>query len=351
MPEPPPAPKSFPRFAATASWCAPILVLVLAGVVSLVNPAIAKADQHRNFLILGIVSCLLILIGWLCGILALTTWSKQENKRVLAPALTGTVLNGLVILSACVFGVMKLQARMQRNAETVADIRAKAAEINAAAEKEMATNGTNRGLVVQKLQGLEKSMEDAAQNFSGGDALAAHATADFVKSLTQLKIALDTNSVALTSAKVLVASNIQDKADLELRRKVLQNFLAANDELKLYVQHGAEHYQEDLTRWHVPETTADAVLRGYRKRADAVNPMTVKVRECDGRIGRAMLGIVELEETNWGTWHVSATSGAITFDDTENAAAYNGFLKEIRTASAAEKKAEAAVLAASRLNP
>ncbi|HZV33310.1 MAG TPA: hypothetical protein VFB72_01940, partial [Verrucomicrobiae bacterium] len=184
----------------------------------------------------------------------------------------------------------------------------------------------------KKLSQLQKSLENAAQNMTGGDALAMKASAAYTERLSGLMTNYDAAVAQLTAANILKPGLLKQKEELAPKREVVQNFLNANDKLKSFFQHGADNYRAELDRLQVPETYAAAALRGYTRKADLINPLIVEMRDQDEIMGKAMLQIIAMQENNWGHWEASGATGKIHFEDTALAADYNALLKKIRQA-------------------
>jgi hypothetical protein len=78
---------AFARQAARASWIAPVIIFLL----------FAFAHQVAAQLILELIALVLIMAGLCLGIAALFGIRKHGRKGILAPALVGLVLNGLLL--------------------------------------------------------------------------------------------------------------------------------------------------------------------------------------------------------------------------------------------------------------
>ena len=89
---------NFPQQAAKASWIIPLLAL---GMMVISNSVMKSPGAQLNPLILGGFIVLLFLVGILLGIISLCGIKKYGKQGILAPAITGIVLN-LVFLSLLV---------------------------------------------------------------------------------------------------------------------------------------------------------------------------------------------------------------------------------------------------------
>ena len=84
----PPRTTSFSHQAAKLSWVCPIIIFVL----------LMFSRQIGARVIIELVALLLIVVGLIFGIVALFGISKHGTKSILAPAIVGIIINGLLLL-------------------------------------------------------------------------------------------------------------------------------------------------------------------------------------------------------------------------------------------------------------
>jgi hypothetical protein len=352
MERPPPLPKSpssnassFARQAARASWMAPLAAICL----NIFSYGILQTqpDQYRMWgkMIVGGLACLLILTGFLLGVIALFGMSKYGRRDILGSALAGIIINGLLIALAvaAIPAFMKAKERAEATRKSMAQIKESAKGLNDEARRQL-HDGSDPKRTTEKITQLQKSLLDAAQNTSGDDSLALRASSAYVQKLSALKTNYDAALAQLKTAGVLKASTITDKSLLASRRTAVTNFLAANEDFKDFISHGAECFRAECDRLHIPAATTDSAVQGYRKKADLINPLIVSMRESDEEIGQGMLGIISLEEINWGHWSASSAGGKIRFEDPALVKTFNSYLKQIRDASDEEARTQQKLL-------
>src|SRR2546423_11061775 len=85
--------------AARASWIAPLIAIAL----NCLGRSTSPKDAAKMDLIIGFVNCGLIAAGCVLGILAMTGVKKRGPERVLAPAILGLIINGLLVVLALAF--------------------------------------------------------------------------------------------------------------------------------------------------------------------------------------------------------------------------------------------------------
>jgi hypothetical protein len=84
----PPKTTSFSHQAAKLSWACPIIIFVL----------LMFNRQIGARVIIELVALLLIVVGLIFGIIALFGIPKHGTKGILAPAIVGIIINGLLLL-------------------------------------------------------------------------------------------------------------------------------------------------------------------------------------------------------------------------------------------------------------
>lgn len=85
---------NFPQQAAKASWIIPLLAL---GMMTLGNSVMRSTGSQLNPLILGGFVILLFLVGIMLGITSLFGIKKYGKQSILAPAITGILLNAFFL--------------------------------------------------------------------------------------------------------------------------------------------------------------------------------------------------------------------------------------------------------------
>jgi len=89
----PPRTASFSHYAAKLSWVCPIITIIIFVLLILDRQIIARKTIA---LVASSALCLLV-IGLILGVIALFGISKHGTKGILAPAIVGVIINGLLI--------------------------------------------------------------------------------------------------------------------------------------------------------------------------------------------------------------------------------------------------------------
>jgi hypothetical protein len=83
--------------AAQASWMAPLV-----GIALNVLSSSAVQKDRVGLLVVGLSSFAIYILGLCCGIFALTRIRKYGRAGILAPAITGVSINGVLVAIFCV---------------------------------------------------------------------------------------------------------------------------------------------------------------------------------------------------------------------------------------------------------
>src|ERR1700722_539075 len=100
----PTQPATFAHQAAKLSWVCPIIVFVL----------VTFGGHIGSRVIIELIALLLIVVGLIFGIVALFGISRHGSRGILAPAIVGMIINGL-LLFIFVTNFMAARARAQQH--------------------------------------------------------------------------------------------------------------------------------------------------------------------------------------------------------------------------------------------
>ena len=115
----PPKTASFSHYAARISWVCPIITIVIFVALILGGHIIAR---KAIALVASSALCLLI-IGLILAIVALFGISKHGTKGILAPAVVGIILNGLLLSFVVASFVTSRARQMQQHGEIDSPVR------------------------------------------------------------------------------------------------------------------------------------------------------------------------------------------------------------------------------------
>lgn len=333
-PLPPPVPaarRAFAHWAALGSLIAPLVVVLVAVVTAVVNRGPAS-DRTIGY-VLGCVGTPLILVGLALGICGLGGIPRHGRRGLFGTSLVGLGLNGGLVLFMATALFMAFVKRSEERRQAMADLRATSEEMRTRAQQSYDPEEGITNFDSGRLDRLGGEIKNASQKLSGDDARVMEVMG---KHVTRMQNGLKKYQAALTAfreAEVLRPSNLKEQSQIEPRREIVRTFLAANAGLKQLIAEAEKTLRADLIRAKVAPAKTEATMRGFNSKAAPRNALTLKIRDCDRRMGDAVLGALDLFDTHWGKWRFEPAANRIDFAQALANDAYNGFLDEINAAS------------------
>ena len=325
-----------------ARWC---LWLPLIGGVFCKAVAEAVANVHgdaRRWILIGAggVFALMLLGSFVLGTIALLGIRKAGSEGILGKTLSGLTTSS-VLLFVFIQGV-RSGYQTQAMARTLEESRQ---QLQSDMKKEIESG---EGISVDKqdlrLQKIILDVDAAAQNVSGQDALLARAGSACLSRI-QGELKNYASAVkALQSSPPLDLSGVQRREQLEEKRKVVKNFMAANERLLAFTTNQESIFREELQKLSVPAPAQEAALKGFRRSAESHRASTEGIRDDDRRCAAAMLGILDLADANWGKWTWNAARKKIVFDSPLAQDKYIEYRDEIEAAAREQAKLQLQIL-------
>jgi hypothetical protein len=179
---------------------------------------------------------------------------------------------------------------------------------------------------------LREKLKDASQKLSGDDAVVARVGAEYLEQTQDAAKNYQTAAAKLREAHVLGQFDSSNPAQIATRREIVRDFIAANTTLKEVVMSSEDKVRAELVAAKIRDSKIDAYMRGFHSSAGPKNTLIVKIRQCDDRVGNAMLDILNTLETHRDRWETDLKADKIRFKDHADLATYNSDLAIIKTA-------------------
>ncbi len=346
--KPPPLPasvrspesNSFARQAADVCLVVPLLMIGLSFGLSGALKNHHDGSGPLLYRVITVVAVGIFAIGVVSGLLALVLAGAGQRARVFSRAGSGLVLLGLLAAIAVPNFVRARTAALQNNA-ALRDVKAESTRLRAQAVASL--NGSDKRPF--DTQRLEESLDRAAATSSGDTSAILKGTAAYLQRLQTCKAAYDQASSELIAAKVLAASTLVRRDQIQDRRSIVEKFLAANDAFKTFMTQGEVNYRKELSAYEISPEERETAVKGFLKSLGAQSPVLLEIREADSRVARATLGVLDLLDAQWGRWNYDPSAGLIRFEDGAAVRQYNALMTQIREASAAQEAAQKRVAA------
>ncbi len=332
-----PEPSSFARQAANACLAAPLLIFGLSFCVA--NLLHVHRDPSARWLLLtlGVVELGFCVAGALLGVLAIVLARPGQRASVVPRALCGLVLLALLAAIAVPNFVRARSLALQRR-QALQEVQTAAADLRAKSVKAL-TNGQGTTVDVKE---LNQSLGRAAEKTSGETAALLKATQRYVERVQAYQQAYAKAQNELLASKVLTVANLNQRSQIQERKALVQKFLDANNLCKLFLLQGDATFRQELTELGVPAAQAEAAMREFSRNSAVQLPLMINVRDADERLGRAMLGVLNLLDNQWGQWNYDPAARLVRFETQAALDQYSGLLAQIKQAdmdgAAAQKR-------------
>jgi hypothetical protein len=188
---------------------------------------------------------------------------------------------------------------------------------------------------VVEVTAKQKEQEaSAAQKRKEMVALRDSLTAEFGLKVKELARKYQSTGTALINLRVLDMAPVKSREELEVREKMIGEFIAASKALQDLTEHGTELYQQELLKHNLPRRLREASVKIFAESFSAAsNPENIPRRQAEVRRGEAMLKVVTILDGAWGRWSYIPATQKLEFKDPTQAAEYNAAVKEFSQAN------------------
>jgi len=239
----------------------------------------------------------------------------------------------LVVLAGAVMtGIFFGVGRIIKSQQVTEDLRSTVQDVQSDTKKSYSPQTGITNLNINGLDRVRDKLDSASQTLSGDDALVAKAMSEYLGTMETTAKKYEAAVDDLRATKVLSLETLSDKSQIAGRRQMVQHFLDVNQEFENVVSNSPAIVRADLNALNVSPFKADDALRGFEAKSTPRTPLVLKIRECDDRMGQAMLGILDLLEQNWGKRNYDPVLNQVQFDDPAAQISYRKFLNAIQFA-------------------
>jgi hypothetical protein len=299
----------FAKRAATLSFWRPFVTcIVFTALIFVAQLASGDIVFQIRQIVLGI-SCLAVIAGFGLGCIGLFGIRRHGKRGLLWHALVGTILNGLLAVAGCagVYAVIEIK-RESRSAASQDESRF------------MAT--------LEQIQNGRRLLYEVARNETGDTARAAEALLKIMKKEEILMSSYFERMKPLMTVQVLDTSGVGTIDALQERRKLVQQFLEANNRLCTFCQNIETDYRTELQDREVSPAMIEKQLKAVRMRPEAGQPLT-GIWKANVEWSELELKALDLLEIHWGDWRYDASLKQTIFTDQSLIEEYNKLVSEI----------------------
>jgi hypothetical protein len=342
----PPEQQNKPSFSsqlALASLAAPLLAI---GIKVLGSVGFQGSDHSSQaMLILELVALALIVVGIFAGIFALAGIPTHGTRGILGRGITGLVLNCLLMLIAAANLFVGYSKKTAQSRATFQHLQSSADDLSSNLKNNFDPKKGITNVDLGKMDRLRNEMKSASTNLSGEDAQLASVMAAYFDRIGNSMKNYEAAVNRLRVAQVMSHFDSADKDQFAPRREIVQHFLQANSAIKNVIVNAEDSIRADLIKAHLSEAHIQNVMDGYHSSAAPLNTITLKIRECDDKLGNAMLDAFNTLESSQGHWRFDAAKEKLIFSDEEVRLAYNKSINAINAAAQEQVKWQSKLIA------
>jgi translation initiation factor 2 alpha subunit (eIF-2alpha) len=271
----------------------------------------------------------------------------EENKKTLVRQILLASLIALPVLALIIFlGIYAVAAQKKaiQTRAAVQDINASEKEIRADLKKNFDPKVGFTNMNLEGLDKLQTALKNASEKSSGDDSIVATAMSAYVARMQIAAKNYQTAVARLQEAHVLALFDPSNKGQLATRREFVLGFLDANAALKQVITNSEDRLRADLTATKLSPAKIDSYVEQFHSSTISEKILTTKIRQCDERIGAALLDALNTLESDWGHWKSDDAKGGIIFERTAARDAYNKAIKSLQTAADEQVKLQAKLI-------
>jgi hypothetical protein len=269
--------------------------------------------------------------------------SPKDDKKALLRKVFKASLIAVPAAIATFFGVIHT-INSQRKAAAQAgwqEMKSSGRELHDAQKKNFDPKIGITNVDLTRLEKMQAGLKNVSQNASGDEAIVAQALSQY---MNRLQIAVKSYQDAagkLRAAHVLDRFDSSDAAQIPARREIVQQFLDANAAVRQVLTNCEDRFRADLTTAKVRDLKIQEFLDTIHSALARKNTILLNIRQCDDRMGAAMLDALNTLESERGHWKYDSTSNKIRFETAAAGEAYNNAIATIEAASEEQLKLQA----------
>jgi hypothetical protein len=282
----------------------------------------------------AIVFVVLIVTSIVFGVVGLSGISRSGSQGILARSLWGI---GLSLILLGIFGISFYHGWV--SSRSVHD---KVVQVQSDMKEDV---DSGRGISLDKQQArlndLRATVDSAAQNASGNEALFDRAASACLGQLQGLMKNYGEAATALRNPPVLDMDGVTQRSQLQVRKELVKKFIGESEKMKAFFVNGEQIYSNELVRLSLPPLAREQGLKGFRRSNADKNELIVTIRDDDRRMGNAMLAMLDLLDENWGKWNYNEDRKKVDFDDPAVLDKYIIYRDELNAAAREQVKFQA----------
>ncbi len=334
-PEPPK--HTWAHSAALAGVAAPIIAILL-NIAAVSSGSGMRATPSNTAGIAPMVGTVLVLVGFVCAMLAVCNMERFGRKGLFGRGIVGLVLNG-GILSLFMFGVISgISQRVNARQAAHRQITAAVDDVGKNARKYFDSEKGITNVDYAAVEKFRRELDSASKDLDPESARIAKVSIAYVTQMENASRKLQSTLNELQNARVLDMEGVTDKQEIQRRKEIAQRYLAQSENVRAVVTNSYNFYRIELRKLGSSPENIEKHVRTLETSGSRQRQLLLEVRDADATMIKSMLGALDLLEKTWGKWQVE--SGKILFENKRHLENFNSCIRDINYAGKAQVEAQ-----------
>lgn len=314
---PPPLPQDerpetgFGKYAAWLGLLLPLIIIGLsAGYGYWMKSRQVPSDQFMVVMtFLGMAACFFLVVGLVCSVVSFAGHGENRSGGLVLVGVLGFMINAGLLGSGVLGGLRAVKART-----TGGDLHSLLSNLNQSLKNEYATNGTVE-YRPERIASLLQSLDKVAATGSSKDARVAKAIKEFLGEFNERVRGLQQEGEVLIRMKPLDPLPLKSRADLQMRKSTIANFLKRNQELRKYVEDAEAKFNKHLQSAGLSDAEMTQASQSFWRNFGPKKKMLLQIRDCDQRMGESIAAALDIYDQHWMKWHADEQGRFAGLDD------------------------------------
>ncbi|MCP4349588.1 MAG: hypothetical protein GY795_29255 [Desulfobacterales bacterium] len=328
-------PGNFVQQAATTCLYIPLICFI----IETITKQSTKQSHFAGFVI-GIIILLLITAGVVMAIIAMATYRKHGDKKILIKGVAGFLINGFLVCVIFMAAAGEFHKIRERR-EIIKTMQKNVSENVKILERSL----QDEDIGEQQLEAFDKGIK----NLKAYSATTSHEESKILNVLAKAvehtrKPIAEYNSAFSEYNKTggIDAVGINSVDDINKRLELLKKFEQANENLDAVFNVLEDRLRKGLLSEGVVPDKADKYISIWKERS---MPDTVrKIRDTDRRVIKEFRSILKTYIIYWGEWYVDSETGEVLCESDPAIAEYNKHIRSIDRISEEQKALQREIL-------
>jgi hypothetical protein len=282
------------------------------------------------------VALLMVVTGIALAAVALVRMRREQRAKVIGLSFFSLGISAVLIVGVFMEFAKGVKRGMQEAAEKrriTQEIQTSSRELQQEARSSFDPVHGITNVDTSKFDKLNRQMKEASRTLTGEDAIIAQVMSKHLDRIQAQLKAYEAAVKPFLAAGIFDTQKLTDKSQIEEKRQIVRTFLKQNGDLREAVMEAEKSIRADFAKTSVSAQNIEATMEGYHRKAAPQTALTVKIRDCDDKLGNAALGVLDLLENSWGKWKFDAERNKVRFENALDLEAYNGFVREVHQVS------------------